>query len=63
MVKLADLPRSVDIELVDSLKCYHYPYKAAIRSKLSLIHIFPFRRVTSGQKRYLQSVHIVSYGL
>ena len=36
VVKLADLPRSVDIELVDSLKCYHYPYKAAIRSKFGM---------------------------
>ena len=36
VVKLADLPRSVDIELVDSLKCYHYPYKAAIRSKFGI---------------------------
>ena len=35
-VTLADLPRTVDIELVDSLKCYHYPYKANIRSKFGM---------------------------
>lgn len=32
-VKLADLPQSVVINLVDSLKGYHYPIKGTIRSK------------------------------
>ncbi|MBR3800585.1 MAG: peptidoglycan DD-metalloendopeptidase family protein, partial [Rikenellaceae bacterium] len=32
-VKLADLPESVVIELVDSLKGYHYPIKGTVRSK------------------------------
>ena len=36
VVALSDLPRSVDIQLVDSLKCYHYPYKASIRSKFGM---------------------------
>jgi len=35
-VSLASLPASVDIELVDSLRCYHYPYKADIRSKFGM---------------------------
>ena len=35
-VALSDLPRSVDIQLVDSLRCYHYPYKANIRSKFGM---------------------------
>lgn len=32
-VPLASLPASVAIDLVDSLKRYHYPYRAAVRSK------------------------------
>lgn len=32
-VKLADLPQSVVINLVDSLKGYHYPIKGTVRSK------------------------------
>ncbi len=32
-VKVADLPRSIAIELVDSLKSYHYPIKGTVRSR------------------------------
>lgn len=32
-VPLSSLPASVAIDLVDSFKCYHYPYKAPVRSK------------------------------
>lgn len=32
-VTLASLPASVAIDLVDSLKCYHYPGKGKLRSK------------------------------
>ena len=30
-VSKADLPQSVAIDLVDSLRCYHFPYKGAVR--------------------------------
>jgi murein DD-endopeptidase MepM/ murein hydrolase activator NlpD len=38
VVALSDLPGSVDIELVDSLKSYHYPYKTTVRSKFGMRH-------------------------
>lgn len=31
---LSEMPASLAIDLVDSLKCYHYPYKGSIRSKI-----------------------------
>lgn len=35
---LASLPTSLAIDLVDSLKCYHYPHKGCIRSKYGIRH-------------------------
>lgn len=35
-VSLASLPQSIAIDLVDTLCCYHYPYKAAVRSKFGI---------------------------
>ncbi len=32
-VSKADIPQSVVIDLVDSLRCYHFPYKGVVRSK------------------------------
>lgn len=33
---LSEMPASLAIDLVDSLKCYHYPYKGSIRSKYGI---------------------------
>ena len=32
------IPASLAIDLVDSLKCYHYPHKGSIRSKYGIRH-------------------------
>ena len=33
---LSEMPASLAIDLVDSLKCYHYPHKGSIRSKYGI---------------------------
>ena len=35
---LSEMPASLAIDLVDSLKCYHYPHKGSIRSKYGIRH-------------------------
>lgn len=35
---LASLPSSIAIDLVDSLKCYHYPHKGSVYSKYGVRH-------------------------
>ena len=37
-VDMSEMPKSVVIDLVDSLTCYHYPHKGSIRSKYGIRH-------------------------
>ena len=59
---LSEMPASLAIDLVDSLKCYHYPHKGSIRSKYGIRHRRRIRESIFRSKRVIPFMRLSTAG-